>query len=36
MKKVTLALIGAGDRGMHCYAPYVAKNPWLAEFCGGL
>ena len=32
MKKVTLALIGAGDRGMNCYAPYTAENPWKAEF----
>lgn len=32
MKKVTLALIGAGDRGMDCYAPYVLQNPWKAEF----
>ena len=32
MKKITLALIGAGDRGMYCYAPYVAKNSWRAEF----
>lgn len=32
MKKVRLALIGAGDRGFHCYAPYVKKNPWKAEF----
>ncbi len=32
MKKVTLALIGAGDRGMNCYAPYTLENPWKAEF----
>jgi predicted dehydrogenase len=25
--KVTLAVIGAGSRGLHSYAPYVAKNP---------
>lgn len=32
MRKVKLALIGAGDRGMNCYAPYVEENPWKAEF----
>ena len=32
MKKVKLALIGAGDRGMNCYAPYTIENPWKAEF----
>lgn len=32
MKKLRLALIGAGDRGFHCYAPYVRENPWQAEF----
>lgn len=32
MKKIRLALIGAGDRGMHCYAPFVKANPWKAEF----
>lgn len=32
MKKVTLALVGAGDRGMNCYAPYTKENPWKAEF----
>jgi predicted dehydrogenase len=32
MKKLSLALIGAGDRGYHCYAPYVRENPWKAEF----
>lgn len=32
MRKVRLALIGAGDRGMHCYAPFVKENPWKAEF----
>lgn len=32
MKKLRLALIGAGDRGFHCYAPYARENPWLAEF----
>jgi predicted dehydrogenase len=32
MKKLRLALIGAGDRGYHCYAPYVKENPWKAEF----
>ena len=32
MSKVKLALVGAGDRGFHCYAPYVTENPWKAEF----
>ena len=32
MKKLRIALIGAGDRGFHCYAPYVGENPWQAEF----
>ena len=32
MRKVKLVLIGAGDRGMNCYAPYTAENPWKAEF----
>lgn len=32
MEKIRLALIGAGDRGFHCYAPYVLENPWKAEF----
>jgi predicted dehydrogenase len=32
MRRLRLALIGAGDRGFHCYAPYVKENPWLAEF----
>jgi predicted dehydrogenase len=32
MKKLRLALIGAGDRGYHCYAPYIKENPWKAEF----
>ncbi len=32
MEKVRIALIGAGDRGFYCYAPYVKENPWHAEF----
>lgn len=32
MEKVKIALIGAGDRGAHCYAPYVNENPFQAEF----
>lgn len=32
MEKLRIALIGAGDRGFHCYAPFVRENPWLAEF----
>lgn len=30
-KKVTLAVIGAGSRGLYSYAPYVQKNPDQAE-----
>lgn len=32
MEKLKLALIGAGDRGYHCYAPYIKENPWKAQF----
>ncbi|GCE49141.1 oxidoreductase family protein [Thermosporothrix hazakensis] len=32
MKKITLALLGAGHRGMLSYAPYVLENPHEAEF----
>ena len=32
MKKVQAALIGAGDRGFRCYAPYAEENPWKLEF----
>ncbi len=32
MKKVSLALIGAGDRGMNSYAPYVLNKPHEVEF----
>ena len=28
MEQVSVALIGAGDRGFHCYAPYVTENAW--------
>ncbi len=31
MKQVTVALIGAGDRGYHCYAPYIRDNPWQCK-----
>ncbi|GER86964.1 oxidoreductase [Dictyobacter vulcani] len=32
MKKVTMALIGAGQRGMNCYAQYALKFPHEVEF----
>ncbi len=32
MKKISLALIGAGDRGMHSYAPYALNKPHEVEF----
>ncbi len=32
MKKISLALIGAGDRGMHSYAPYAIHKPHEVEF----
>ena len=32
MKKVKMALIGAGQRGMDSYAPYALKNPNQVEF----
>ncbi|NPV54476.1 MAG: Gfo/Idh/MocA family oxidoreductase [Firmicutes bacterium] len=32
MKKVTLALLGAGDRGMNAYGSYALTNPDEAEF----
>ncbi len=32
MKKISLALIGAGDRGMHSYAPYAHNKPHEVEF----
>jgi len=31
MKQVTVALIGAGDRGFHCYAPYIEANPYRCK-----
>lgn len=34
MKKITAVLIGAGDRGFNCYAPYAKANPWKIEFVG--
>lgn len=32
MKKVTIALIGAGSRGMESYGTYALKNPYELEF----
>ncbi len=32
MRKISLALIGAGDRGMHSYAPYALNKPHEVEF----
>ena len=32
MKRISLALIGAGDRGMHSYAPYALNKPHEVEF----
>ena len=31
MKKVTLAVIGAGCRGMYAYAPYLLENQHLGS-----
>ena len=31
MKKVTLAVIGAGCRGMYAYAPYLLENQHLGN-----
>ncbi|WP_419727143.1 Gfo/Idh/MocA family protein [Terrisporobacter petrolearius] len=31
MKKVSVAVIGAGSRGMNAYAPYLLENPNLGE-----
>ncbi len=31
MKKVKIAVIGAGCRGMYAYAPYLLENPHLGE-----
>ena len=31
MKKITLAVIGAGCRGMYAYAPYLLENPHLGK-----
>lgn len=28
MKQLSLALVGAGDRGYHSYSPYIKANPW--------
>ncbi len=32
MKRISLALIGAGDRGMNSYAPYALNKPHEVEF----
>lgn len=32
MRKITLAVIGAGDRGMNAYAPYLLQHPELGKF----
>lgn len=31
MRKITLAVIGAGDRGMNSYAPYLVQHPELGK-----
>lgn len=31
MKKISVAIIGAGTRGMNAYAPYLLENPELGE-----
>lgn len=31
MNKITVAVIGAGARGMHAYSPYFTKHPELGE-----
>ena len=31
MKKITIAVIGAGCRGMYAYTPYLLDNPELGE-----
>ncbi|WP_018591251.1 Gfo/Idh/MocA family protein [Terrisporobacter glycolicus] len=31
MKKISVAVIGAGSRGMNAYAPYLLENPNLGE-----
>ena len=31
MKKISVAVIGAGTRGMNAYAPYLLENPDLGE-----
>lgn len=32
MKKITAVLIGAGERGMNCYAPYALAHPNEIQF----
>ena len=32
MKQVTIALIGAGQRGMDCYGAYALRFPYEARF----
>lgn len=32
MKQIRLGLIGAGERGANCYAPYALKYPAEVKF----
>ena len=32
MKQIRLGLIGAGERGANCYAPYALKYPSEVKF----
>src|SRR5664279_1089501 len=32
MKQITVALLGAGDRGMDAYGPYALRNPGDMKF----
>lgn len=32
MKQITVALLGAGDRGMYAYAPYAKDHPDELKF----
>lgn len=34
MRQLKLLLIGAGERGAHCYAPYALKYPREVAFVG--
>lgn len=31
MKKISVAIIGAGTKGMNAYAPYLLENPELSN-----